>query len=71
MTSASVEVRAIDVSGNEHAFWPLGGDLDADPSAKLAAIQLRFTVAPFGEITRCGTCRRHSFAPSAPGTPAP
>ena len=68
---SGVEVRAVDVSGNEHAFWPLGGDLDTDPSAKLAAIQIRFTVAPFGEITRLWDVPPPFTAPSDAGTPAP
>ena len=68
---SGVEVRAIDVSGNEHAFWPLGGDLDSDPSAKLAAIQIRFTVAPFGEITRLWDVPPPFSAPSAAGSPPP
>jgi general secretion pathway protein J len=67
----AIEVRAIDVSGNEHAFWPLGGDLDADPAAKLAAIQVRFTVAPFGEITRLWDVPPPFTAPSAAGAAPP
>ncbi len=66
-----VEVRAVDVSGNEHAFWPLGGDLDSDPASKLAAIQVRLTVAPFGEITRLWDVPSTFVAPSSTGVPAP
>ena len=64
-----VEVSAIDVSGNEHAFWPLVGDLQSDPSTKLAAIQVRLTAAPFGEITRVWDVPAAFVAPSA--GPAP
>ncbi len=67
---SAVEVRAVDVSGNEHAFWPLGGDLDSDPASKLAAIQVRLTVAPFGEITRLWDVPPPFVAPSSAG-PAP
>jgi len=67
---SGVEVRALDASGNEHAFWPLGGDLDSDPAAKLAAIQIRFTVAPFGEITRLWDVPSPFTVPSAAGVPA-
>jgi general secretion pathway protein J len=68
---SAVEIRAVDVSGNEHAFWPLGGDLDADPTSKLAAIQLRLTVEPFGEITRLWDVPTSFTAPPSVGTPPP
>lgn len=47
-----VEFFAIDVSGNEHSFWPLDGDLGLDPSARLAGILLRIDVRPFGAVER-------------------
>lgn len=68
---SAVEVRAVDVSGNQHAFWPLVGDLDGDPASKLAAIQVRLTVAPFGEITRLWDVPPPFVAPSSTGVPAP
>lgn len=48
----ALEVHALDVSGNDHAYWPLVGDLTSDPNLQLAGIEIRFDVAPFGEITR-------------------
>ncbi len=45
-------IAAIDASGNEHAYWPLVGDSGSDPATKLAGVQVRMTVKPFGEITR-------------------
>ena len=62
---SSVEVSAIDAGGNEHAFWPIAGDGDSDPSTKLAAIQVRITVAPFGEITRLWDVPTTFVAPSS------
>jgi general secretion pathway protein J len=47
-----VSFQALDVSGNEHAYWPLVGDLTSDPNMKLAGIELRLNAAPFGEIIR-------------------
>ena len=66
---SNLEVSAIDVSGNEHAFWPLTDSGSADPSTKLAAIQVRLTVAPFGEITRFWDVPAPFVAPSAVGAP--
>lgn len=66
----AIEVRAVDVSGNEHAFWPLGGDLDGDPASRLVAIQVRLTVAPFGEITRLWDVPPPFVAPPSTGVPA-
>lgn len=47
-----VEFYALDVSGNEHSFWPLDGDLRLDPATRLAGIVLRIDVAPFGVVER-------------------
>ncbi len=65
-----IEVDAIDVSGNEHAFWPLVGDLQTDPSTKLAAIRVRFNAVPFGEVTRVWDVPA-MFVPAAPAGPTP
>lgn len=47
-----VEIVGLDVSGNRHRFWPLnlgsGPDLDLD----LAAIEVKLTAPPYGEIIR-------------------
>ncbi len=48
----SFEVAVIDVSGNEHAFWPPIGDAAANPELSMAGIKLKTTMAPFGEISR-------------------
>ena len=68
-TSASVEVRAVDVSGNEHAFWPLGGDLDSDPRRNSrryrSGSRLRRSVKSRGY----GTCRRRSPCRRPAGVP--
>jgi general secretion pathway protein J len=47
-----VEFYALDVSGNEHSFWPLDGDLRIDPDARLVGIVLRLDVHPFGVVER-------------------
>ncbi|HEY5646480.1 MAG TPA: type II secretion system minor pseudopilin GspJ [Pseudomonadales bacterium] len=47
-----LEFSALDVSGNEHSFWPPAGDYQNDPSLQLAAIVLRMDAAPFGVIER-------------------
>jgi general secretion pathway protein J len=65
-----IEVNAIDVSGNEHAFWPLVGDLQSDPSTKLAAIKVRFNAAPFGDVTRVWDVPA-AFLALSPTAPAP
>ncbi len=46
------EFSALDVSGNEHSFWPPAGDFRNDPSLQLAAIILRIDAAPFGVVER-------------------
>ncbi|MFK7912596.1 MAG: type II secretion system minor pseudopilin GspJ [Pseudomonadales bacterium] len=48
---ADLEVLAVDVSGNEYAFWPVAGGED-DPSRALAGIRLRFEMEPYGVIER-------------------
>jgi general secretion pathway protein J len=64
-----LEVLALDVSGNEHAYWPLVGDLTSDPNMKLAGIEIRFEATPFGEIKRVWDVAQTSTAP--PGSPPP
>ena len=48
----ALEFSVLDVSGNEHSFWPLVGDQALDPETAIVGIQMRIDVAPFGEITR-------------------
>ncbi len=50
-----IEFSALDVSGNEHSFWPPEGDYRNDPSLQLAAIVLHIDVAPFGVVERVWT----------------
>jgi len=47
-----IEFLAVDVTGNEHSFWPLLGDYAQDPNAALAGIVLRMETEPFGVIER-------------------
>ena len=47
-----IEFFALDVSGNEHSFWPLAGDSQTDPDNRLAAILMRIELAPFGIVER-------------------
>ena len=47
-----IEFFALDVSGNEHSFWPPAGDFQNDPTLRLAAIVLRLDAAPFGVVER-------------------
>ncbi len=47
-----VEFFAIDVSGNEHSFWPLLGDYATDPNTALAGIIMRLEIEPFGVVER-------------------
>lgn len=46
------EISAIDVSGNEHEFWPLIGELADDERTRLAGVRVLVDTVPFGEITR-------------------
>ena len=48
---SNLEVLAVDVSGNEYAFWPVAGNQE-DPSRALAGIRLRFEMEPYGVIER-------------------
>ncbi len=47
-----IEFFAVDVSGNEHSFWPLLGDYATDPSTALAGVGMRLEAEPFGEVER-------------------
>ena len=47
-----LEFFALDVSGGEHSFWPLIGDLAADPNSQVAAIMMRIEIKPFGLVER-------------------
>lgn len=48
-----IEFFALDVSGNEHNFWPLAqGGVPPSPDAQLAGIVLRLDVPPFGSVER-------------------
>ncbi len=46
------EFFALDMSGNEHSFWPPAGDFRNDPNLQLAAVVLRIDAAPFGVVER-------------------
>ena len=50
-----IEFFALDVSGNEHSFWPLLGDYATDPNTALAGIILRLEIEPFGVVERVWT----------------
>jgi general secretion pathway protein J len=45
-------IDVVDVSGNEHGFWPPIGDVATDPAVRIAGIKLTLTLAPFGELQR-------------------
>lgn len=47
-----VEFFAMDVSGNEHSFWPLLGEYGDDPASALAGIMMRLESEPFGVVER-------------------
>lgn len=47
-----IEFFALDVSGNEHSFWPLLGDYATDPDTALAGIIMRLEIEPFGVVER-------------------
>lgn len=49
---AQAEFFALDVSGNEHSFWPPAGDFRNDPTLRLAAVVLRVDAPPFGVVER-------------------
>jgi general secretion pathway protein J len=46
------EVTVFDVSGNEHGFWPLIGDLTTDPANRIAGLKVSLELPPYGEIVR-------------------
>jgi len=66
---SNFEVSAVDAAGNEHAFWPTADGGGSDPSTRLAAIQVRVTVAPFGEITRLWDVPTTFVPPATAGAP--
>jgi len=47
-----LEVAVLDVSGNEHGFWPLIGDLTSEPDMRIAGLKVSLELAPYGEIVR-------------------
>lgn len=47
-----VEFFAMDVSGNEHSFWPLLGEYGDDPASALAGVMMRLESEPFGVVER-------------------
>jgi general secretion pathway protein J len=47
-----IEFFALDISGNEHSFWPLADSSQTDPNNRLAAIMLRIDLPPFGVVER-------------------
>ena len=47
-----IEFFAVDISGNEHSFWPLAESLRDNPDVALAGIVLRADLEPFGVIER-------------------
>ena len=47
-----VEFYALDISGNEHTFWPVAGRDTTDPGLALAGIILRIEIAPYGVVER-------------------
>ena len=51
----AMEVSAIDVSGDRHAYWPLLGESAAAPERELAALEVRLALPPYGEIERLWT----------------
>ncbi len=46
------EINAIDLYGERHRFWPVNSDTEESFKNNLAAIEVKFTVPPHGEITR-------------------
>lgn len=47
-----IEFLALDVSGNEHTYWPQLGEFAEDPNVALAAIIVRVEIEPFGVVER-------------------
>lgn len=56
-----LEVLAVDANGVEHRYWPPAGDANAQEH-RLAAVIVRMTLPPYGDIERLWT---------VPMTPAP
>ena len=63
------EFAALDVSGNEHSFWPPAGDFRNDPNLALAAIVMRIDVQPFGVVERVWPVPDPNRIPSPGGAP--
>lgn len=49
---AQIEFFAMDMSGNEHSFWPPAQGVADDPGRQLAAIIMRLDTPPFGVVER-------------------
>jgi type II secretion system protein J len=48
-----IEFFALDVSGNEHSFWPVAtGGAPQSPDTQLAGIVVRLDIEPFGSVER-------------------
>jgi general secretion pathway protein J len=47
-----IEFFALDVSGNEHSFWPLAQGTVPNPATQLAGIVVRLEIEPFGSVER-------------------
>ena len=48
-----IEFLALDVSGNEHSFWPVAtGGAPQSPDTQLAGIVVRLDIEPFGSVER-------------------
>ena len=47
-----MEFFALDVSGNEHSYWPVPGVDVNDPQLALAGVILRIEMVPFGVVER-------------------
>ena len=47
-----IEFFALDANGNEHSFWPLREQAQANPDSQLVAILMRLDCQPFGVVER-------------------
>jgi general secretion pathway protein J len=65
------EFFAMDVSGNEHSFWPPAGDNQNDPNQQIAAVVLRIDAKPFGVVERIWPVPTGSVITLPPGNPNP
>lgn len=63
------EFSALDVSGNEHSFWPPAGDFRNDPDLRIAAVILRIDAEPFGVVERIWPVPSPNVAPGSGGGP--